>query len=73
MSAADAKRYRGLAARANYGRLGWPDLQFCAKEACRPMALEKDLVLLKMIAKYMVHAPEAVIEYGYDNLKMRVV
>lgn len=69
MNSSDAKRHRGLAARANYVGLGRPDSQFCTKEACRStsIAREKDWVLLKRIAKYLIHAPEVVIEYKSER------
>lgn len=44
-----------------------PDLQFSAKEACPSMTkpMEKDWVPLKRLARYMIRAPELVVEYGF--------
>lgn len=69
MCAADAKRYRGLAARANNVGLDRPGLLFCAKEACRSMSKpwEKDWVLLKRIAWHLIHRPELVNDNKFDR------
>lgn len=39
MHATGAKRYRGLAARANYIGLDRPDWKICGKEACRSTSM----------------------------------
>lgn len=56
----DAKRYRGLAASGNYIGLDSPDLQCCAEDAA-------EWVLLKRLARYLIHAPQLVFEYKSEE------
>ena len=69
MSAADATRFRGLVARANYLAQDRPDLQFPVKELSRRMATPRhaDWQLLKRIARYLIGAPRAVVQYCWQS------
>lgn len=60
LNLADAKRYSGLGARANY---------VCPKAARSFLSRkrEKDWVLLKRIASHLVRAPELVVEYMFEQ------
>ena len=62
----EAKRFRGMAARANYLAADRPDIQYAAKEACRKMSApsRKDWGKLKRIARYLVSYPELVIRFS---------
>ena len=69
LNSADAKVFRGLAARLNYLAQDRPDLQYAAKEASRRMARpsERDWCLLKRIGRYLVGAPRAVQTFAWQS------
>lgn len=66
MNAVDAKRYKALAARANYFGLDRADVPYIAKEAChmsRPLVGE--WAHLERLARYLFHTPEFAVEYCF--------
>ena len=69
LSAALAKEYRALAARANYLSLDRPDIQCAAKEACREMSqpTTRSLARMKRLARYLLQFPQAIIRYGEEG------
>ena len=56
MKAQEHRRYRELAARANYLAMDRPDIQYSTKEVCRGMAspTKQDWHRLKRLGRYMV-------------------
>lgn len=66
----DERRQALLVARARYAGLDRFDLWLCAKEACRPMSKpwDNDWVRFKRNSTYSVHAPELVVEFGFEEL-----
>ena len=65
----EARKYRGLVARANYLALDRPDIQFSTKEVCRGMChpSKGDLRKLRRLARYLVTSPRQVIKYEFQN------
>ena len=64
LGSADARLFRGVAARLNYMGPDRPDMQYAIKEAARCMASprECDWALLKNIGKYLLHRPRVVMK-----------
>ena len=69
LSKADATKYRGLAARANYLAQDRLDVQFAVKEIARRMSSPKegDMGLLRRLAKYLIGAPRAIYAYVWQS------
>ena len=68
-SKADATKYRGLAARANYLAQDRLDVQFAVKEIARRMSSPKegDMGLFRRLAKYLIGAPRAIYAYVWQS------
>jgi hypothetical protein len=68
LDAADARRFRALAARANYLAMDRLDVQFAAKEVCRDMANPKksSWAKLKRLGRYLLECPALV--WSFDGL-----
>jgi hypothetical protein len=66
---ADARGYRGLAARANYLAQDRIDIQFATKEICRGMCHPSrwDLKKLRRLTRYLINVPRVVVKYGWQN------
>ncbi len=62
------KRFRGLAATANYLAADRVDIQFASKEVCRRMSKpsKEDWTKLKRIARYLLEYPELSIAFDGD-------
>ena len=69
LGTADARLFRGVAARLNYMGPDRPDMQYAIKEAARCMASprECDWALLKKIGKYLLHRPRVVMRYPWQK------
>ena len=69
LSKADATKYRGLAARANYLAQDRLDVQFAVKEIARRMSSPKegDMGLLRRLARYLIGAPRAIYAYAWQS------
>ena len=65
LGAEEARRFRSLAARANYLSQDRPDIQFAAKEVCRRMARPTQGCWdrLKKLARYLVQHPRLVLKF----------
>ena len=61
--------FRALAASANYLAQDRPDIQYAVKEVARRMSRPRrdDWLLLKRLARYLVGAPRAVLQYGWQH------
>ena len=64
LSSADARLFRGVAARLDYMGPDQPDMQYAIKEAARCMTSprESDWALLEKIGKYLLHRPRVVMK-----------
>lgn len=69
MEAAEATRYRAIAARLNYLAMDRPDLLYTAKECARSMAAPRngDLDRLKRVARYLVGVRRLVFFYEWQD------
>ncbi len=69
LAPAEAKLFRGLAARLNYLSADRPDLQYAAKEVARRMArpTQQDWQLLKRVGRYLIGAPRAVQNFWWQS------
>ncbi len=74
LGSADATLYRALAARANYLAQDRPDLQYAVKEIARRMARPtgSDWVLLKRLARYLLHAPRGIFRYYWQDMPKEI-
>jgi hypothetical protein len=65
----EARKFRGLAARANYLGQDRADLQFAAKEVCRKMSSPKDTDWrkLKRLARYLITYPRVIWRFTDDE------
>ena len=76
LNIAEARRFRGLAARANYLAQDRPDIQFAAKELCRNMAVPKmdDWDNMKRLGRYLVKNPamQIIIEGTVEEMMVEV-
>ena len=72
MNVLDAKKFRGLAATANYLALDRADIQFTAKEICRRMSQPRqgDWQLLKRLARYLAEHPTMVWRFSPDEAEI---
>jgi len=68
MNDEDAKKFRGLAATANYLAQDRTDIQFAAKEICRSMSKPKepDWKKLKRLARYLLEFPRFIYKFRDD-------
>ena len=68
LEAAEATKYRALAARLNYLSLDRPDLQHAAKETSKCMSSPRqgDWTKLKRVARYLMGAPRLVQEFKWQ-------
>ena len=66
---ADAKLFRGVAARLNYLGPDRPDMQYAIKEAARCMASPRqcDWPLLKKIGRYLLYRPRLILRYKWQK------
>ena len=71
----DAKKYRELAARANYLAQDRPDIQYATKEVCRGMCTptKGDLKRLRRLARYLINYPRMILTYDWQQLAHTVV
>lgn len=69
MEGAEAKKFRGIAARANYLGLDRPDIQYTTKEVCRNMSKPKKRHWrkLKRLARYLVMYPRLIWKFEDDG------
>ena len=69
LGTADARLFRGVAARLNDMGLDRPDMQYAIKESARCMASprECDWALLKKIGKYLLYRPRVVMKYPWQQ------
>ena len=70
-----ARRYRGVAARANYLSLDRVDLQFASKEACRQMSNPRVTgeARMKRIARYLLKYPKLVWKHDRGKTDEHVI
>ena len=63
------KRFRGIAARANYLSADRPDVQYSAKEICRSMSspTEMSMSALKRLCRYLLGAKRLVYQYVWQS------
>ena len=68
ISKVEAKRFRALAARANYLALDRPDIQYATEEVCRGMAepTKGHLKKLRRLARYLLTNPRTVMRYDWQ-------
>ena len=71
---AEARTYRGVAARLNYIAPDRADLSYAVKEAARSMSKpkESDLKKLRKIGKYLIGQPRLVIRFAWQDMPSRV-
>ena len=64
----DARKYRELAARANYLAQDRMDIQFATKEICRGMCnpTKGDLKKLRRLGRYLKSVPRVVVKYCWQ-------
>ena len=69
LEGAEAKRYRELAARANYLAQDRIDIQFATKEICRGMCTpcKGDVKKLRRLARYLITVPRMVMNYHWQQ------
>ena len=69
-----ARRFRQVAARANYLASDRPDIQYAVKEICRQMAFptEGGWNMLKRLGRYLVGKPRMVLEYNWQGREVEV-
>ena len=69
LSQADARAYRGMAARANYLAQDRGDIAFAAKECCRGMAnpTKGDARAMRRLARYLLTAPRVVWRFKFQH------
>ena len=69
LTSAEATKFRGLAARANYLAQDRMDIQFAVKEIARRMASPRqgDMALLTRLAKYLAGAPRVTYCYAWQS------
>ena len=74
LEGADARRYRELAARANYLAQDRADIQFATKEVCRGMCrpTKGDLKKLRRLARYLISVPRVVLKYTYQDRQQNI-
>ena len=75
MNKADARRFRGLAARINYLAMDRTDLQYSAKTVAKSMATprEADWATMKRVAKYLVGAPRCIQKFKWQDAQDLIV
>ena len=68
LSPAEAREYRGMAARANYLAQDRMDIQYAAKELCRSMSSPSrgDAKKLRRLARYLIEKPRVVWEFAWQ-------
>ena len=75
MDDAESRKYRELAARANYLAQDRMDIQYATKEGCRGMChpTKGDLKKLRRLARYLIAVPRLVMKYGWqlDGIQVR--
>ncbi len=61
----ESKKFREIAARANYLSADRADIQFPAKEACRsmPQPRKSDWMKINRLARYLISHPEAILRF----------
>ena len=71
----ESKRFRALAARANYLAQDRADIQFAVKEACRDVSSPSTAswTVLKRIAKYLLSYPRLIWRFGPYDVDMNEV
>ena len=69
-----ATKFRALAARANFLAQDRPDIQYAVKEIARRMSTpsEDDWILIKRLARYLVGAPRAVLNFYWQQMPKEV-
>ncbi len=69
MDIAEAKAYRGLAARGNYLGQDRMDIQFATKESCRSMAVPRinDWQKMKRLARYLLQYPRLLLRFLVED------
>ena len=69
LAGAEAKLFRGVAARLNYLSPDRPDIQYAVKEAARTMANPRacDWGLLKKIGRYLLYWPRLQIRFAWQK------
>ena len=74
LNAAEARLYRGVAARLNYMSPDRPDIGYAVKEAARSMSAPKasDLRRLRKIGKYLLGQPRLVSLFKWQDMPTRI-
>ena len=69
LSSSEQSLYRAVVTRINYLAQDRGDLQYASKECSRKMSCptRSDFVAVKRIAKYLIHAPRAVLVYRWQD------
>ena len=70
----EARRYRGMVARANYLGQGRSDIQYSVKELSRNMSnpSKTDWEKLKRLARYLVNKIRIVVTHQYQEMPSRI-
>lgn len=69
---AEARRFRGLAARANYLGLGRPDIQAATKRICYGMSNPsvESMTRMKRLARYLLEVPQGIARFDSDGANL---